>query len=152
MRLLFAMSVLRAYKERRYTREGCCERRRSTFAHITACSARRPGPAQGVKRLLPLSGWERLHSKRVNQPFVLACRSLTCLPLFINFIRNAKKRQAANVHWRKTTAEAQHDWVLPRERPQRWESSSCCYCSLFKGPVGDLDIASCVSITPRSVH
>lgn len=41
---------------RRDTRVGCCKRQRSTFAHISACSSRRPGPDQGVRRLLPLSG------------------------------------------------------------------------------------------------
>lgn len=126
--LLFAVSVWRLYTERKDTRVGCL-RQRSTFAHISACSTRRPGPARGVKRLLPLSGWERLHSRRVNQPFVSACHSLTCLLLFINFIRNAKRSQGTNVHWRKTTTGAQN--VLPREQPQWWLRRLGCYCSLF---------------------
>lgn len=93
----------RVYTKRRDTGVGCCKRPSSTFTHTSACSTGRSGPAQGVKRLLPLSGWERLHSRRVNQLFVFACDSLTCLPLFINSIRNAKEWQLANRH--KTTTE-----------------------------------------------
>lgn len=56
------------------------------FVSISAC------PAHGVRRLLPLCRSKKRHSRKVNQHIVyFLCRSLLCLPLLFNSIRNGKE-------------------------------------------------------------
>lgn len=95
-------------------------------------------PAHGVRRLLPLCRSKRRHSRKVNQHIVyFLCRSLTCLPLFVNSIRNGKE---AGGNMLQANASANNLKVTPRTTQMSYGSplnpvwSSVVACRLLPYP------------------